>query len=316
MQHDKDIWIIVFDDDTELYLLETSLYFYNLFDETTPINIIINELDYYKCESICNRLYALNLSIPITIYHADELLSESELIEIKKIKNKMEGFDGFGWIVQQYLKLIIHRKSKSEYSYILDCKNIPIKQNAIEMISDYHSFEGSGYDGTSYYNDFKIHLRARGILKDNSHCPKSVMTPFIFKNSILKCMDTDLDIFNKIFSSVRDPNMNYKSNVPLVSEIILYYSYIRGNRDKFAKHTYKNINWHIENSIIFDIMAKNSSFEDLVYAARTYDSLDLCTIKFENMYYISVHRHVLKNSDNFKKFVNFIKRVKNTHHMT
>lgn len=316
MKTDSDIWMVVFDDEVELYLLETNLYFYNLFNETAPINVIINELDYHVCESISNRLSELDLSISLTIYHADEILTESEFEEIKKFKTRLKSFEGFGWIVQQYLKLLIHRKSTKQCSYIFDCKNIPIRKGAIDNVTDFHNFEGSGSDGSLPYNDFKLYLQGKGILKDKSHSPRSVMTPFIFETSVLKRMDIDLDIFQIIFSSIINPDINYRSTIPLVSEIILYYAYIACKREHITKEKQKHINWHVESEDIFKIMEKHSTFESLIRDIKTRNSPKLCTVEFENLFYVSIHRHMLKNNNYFNKFKKFIERVKNSHRMS
>lgn len=292
---EKDIWMVVFDNEYELLLLEQAIYAYDRLGEKTPINIIINEFDNQICCKIQEHILSFENNLDLRIYFPTDLLYKDELERIfKRIELAKEvHYQGIGWVVQQYLKLAVYRKSTAVYSYILDCKNIPVKKNAIELLGDAHTFED--FDGTFIYDDYKMLLIEKGLIKSLQIPQRSVLTPFIFKNSVLRDMHKEIDVFGLIFLNIN--SSKDLISLPLVSETILYNCYENFKRKYVFEEEFsqKARNWNISENIPNKPWHSSMvTFKDWLEHMREKYSFDYCYLKYDKICFITIHRRILE----------------------
>lgn len=315
----KDIWYVTYDNFIELIFLEEALNAYNTFHEPHEINVIVNEYLESTAIKIRNRIKALPQdNIKLKVYIPSDILTVEELKKIKKTQDFFD-FPGFGWITQQYLKLAIYRKSNAKFSYVFDCKNIPVKPNAIEHVSNNHNFSPNPLPNSGFDN-YKNYLRNLGILKNKDlvYAHRAVNTPFIFNNKILHSMFNTLDVFSLIFLHYKflddwEEFQNFLSLGILVSEIILYYSYIDyQGLDVDTDSNTPSINHWIQDGIKRPWMT-NLNLEDWI-RQHNYDHddgfVDFPVLPYNITYYITAHRRQLEQElledptlQRFKKFI-------------
>lgn len=330
---DKDIWYVVYDDEYELLMLEEALNAYNYFGEKTPIHIVVNELKYPVAERIRRRLqYYPTDNIDVTIHIAQEILTDEEFDLITKVK---QGFDfpGFGWVVQQFLKLSTYRKSNAEFSVIFDSKNIPIRENAIERVNDAHIFTpANGEKNLEFFYLFTKLLLDSKILdlsanNKNFKLHGAPSTPFIFKNSELKNMHNDLDVLRLIFCDIKyiDRGIMYHTRVTDAArihpcEIRLYYAYTKYNREVFEnKNSYYPNNYFVNR--YFEKSKDDATLLPWILSDNLFDWWEkdhnaLLPGPIEYIDYITVHRFVMNelkdfpnNVELFKKFIRKTVRI-------
>lgn len=317
----KDIWYVTYDNSIELIFLEEALNAYNKFHEPHEINVIVNEYLESTAIKIRNRIKALPQdNIKVKVYIPSDILTAEELKKIKKTKDFFD-FPGFGWVTQQYLKLAIYRKSNAKFSYVFDCKNIPVKPNAIEHVSNNHNFAPNPLPNSGFDN-YKNYLRDLGILKNKDlvYKHRTVNTPFIFNNKILHSMFDTLDVFSLIFLHYNflddlEEFQNFLSLGILVSEIILYYSYIDyQGLDIDTDSNTPSINHWIQDGIKRPWMT-NLNLEDWI-RQHNYDHddgfVDFPVLPYNRTYYITAHRRQLEQElledPTLQRFKNFIRR--------
>lgn len=178
----REIWTVVFNDETELFLLKMQLESLIIHNNTFKYNIIINEydsspvLDYLKSEDF-NMLIEAS-SFPIEIFKRQDILSDHEVTEN-------------GYVDQQLLKLFCHYKTDVEEIVILDPKNIAMWNNPIDLVKPYAQLKKLIH----FHNCFSECIERWH--KEKIVFPRPYYTPYLFKKQILIQLEKDFETRKK-----------------------------------------------------------------------------------------------------------------------
>ena len=173
---DKDLWVVTFDDDEELFLLKKQIESLILWNYKLDYNIIINDSNHDKVVEkmrlcgILELIDAAKKNFNTTIYERKDFISD------KEAKDN-------GYISQQFLKLQVYKKSTKEQHIILDCKNIILDPNILYNLEPKVLLDAPQVFIGCY--DYFTRIWHRG-----KHKPvRSPSTPFIFEKNILKKLE-------------------------------------------------------------------------------------------------------------------------------
>ena len=174
----RDIWVVTFDNDEELFLLKKQIESLILHGNTLTYNIIINSSDDIAVRLKMKRSGILKLltmsNFDYNIFKRSQFLAEDEWMTSQKRDN---------YISQQLLKLQIYRRSLAKEHLILDSKTILLNSKALEIK------EPNG-DISSPINFFGCYEYFTKIWHNSNSIPvKGTATPFLFKNNILESLE-------------------------------------------------------------------------------------------------------------------------------
>ena len=186
----RDIWVVVFHNDEELWLLEKQLQGLILHKNLYDYNIIINETgpaaDHckFRINDILERNNDPGFNIKV-FFRNDFFHQFPDCMRV--LDNTPEA----GWIHQQVLKLLVYSASDKDEHIILDAKNIPIKDYCIDLVDS--SFELiTDEKPAPWFHGFELFLKDKlNIVGD----PISIfcITPFLFDHKTLAHMHQVLD---------------------------------------------------------------------------------------------------------------------------
>jgi len=218
----RDIWVVVFNDIEELWLLEQQLHGLILHKNLYDYNIIINEtgLAADHCKFRINDILERNQDPGFNIkvfFRNDFFYQFPDCIQV------LENTQGLGWIHQQVLKLLVYSASDKKEHIILDAKNIPITDYCIDLLDS--SVHLNEYFNILEFHNFELFLKKKLNLIDD---PVSIscVTPFLFDHITLTHMHQVLD-YSEFFVN---------SPLFLPSEFSLYVNFLK------SQHLQINLN--------------------------------------------------------------------------
>lgn len=207
---DRDIWVVVFQNELELWLLEKQLAGLILHKNLYSYNIVINEVGFKQdeCLDAVNAILRKHrCDFEINVFTFSQLIDgEEDCIKIAKQTAN------FGWINQQLCKLLIYKFTKHAESIILDAKNIPINDYCIDRID-------LNLDVVCQADNSVDFMPFEKLICEKLQIEKPIifiyLTPFYFERHILQKMHKDLD-YSEFF---------FVSDTVYPSEFLLYESY-------------------------------------------------------------------------------------------
>ena len=167
---DRDLWVITFDHDDELFLLNKQIESLIYYENKLDYNIITNCTDHNKILEKMSDLGILG-SLESAPFNYN-IFSQTDFLSEKEINDQ-------GYINQQLLKTQVYKKSNTNTHIILDCKNIILDSEILEnlgpkvLLTRPHVFLGCYEYFTRLWHKGK-QLPLRGA-----------STPFIFEKSLL-----------------------------------------------------------------------------------------------------------------------------------
>jgi hypothetical protein len=209
----RDVWVVVFHNDEELWLLEKQLQGLILHKNLYDYNIIINETgpaaDHckFRINDILERNQDPGFNIKV-------FLGEEFFHQFPDCMRVLDNTPAAGWIHQQVLKLLVYSASDKDEHIILDAKNIPIKDYCIDLVDS--SFELNKGENIPAFHGFELFLKDKlNIVGDPISI--SCITPFLFEHKTLVHMHQVLD-YSEFF--VNSPSF-------LPSEFSLYVNFLK-----------------------------------------------------------------------------------------
>jgi len=178
MQNNRDIWVVIFDDNEELFLLKKQIESLILFKNTLTYNIIINADNVRNVRKKMKKIGILNLletaKFSYNVFSKFNFLKQTEQYTTQKRD---------GYISQQLLKLQIYRRSYAKEHLILDSKTIILNPLAI-TIDEPNRDISRPINFFACYEYFINKWHNGNIIST-----KGTATPFLFKNNILESLE-------------------------------------------------------------------------------------------------------------------------------
>jgi hypothetical protein len=242
----RDIWVIVFDDDEEIFLLKKQIQSLILYKNTLTYNIIINcsnDIEVrkkFKKQGITALLDTAKFEC--NIFKRSDFLTNDDCTTPHTRDN---------YICQQLLKLQIYKRSRSKEHLVLDSKVILLNSRILNVnepnrdISYPINFYGCyDYFITEWHNGSIIPV-------------KGTATPFLFKRDVLESLEQYFSSKNQYFETLKKvfyvkskkvekiaiaKNPNFKNSPDCLSEFLIYSLFEKKiNSDNITVPKKKNI---------------------------------------------------------------------------
>jgi hypothetical protein len=276
----RDIWTVVFNDEQELFLLKKQIESLIHYNNTLNYNIILNE---NNCDIITQKLDLLGITnllntakFKVDVFTRQDFLSDEEA-DTGNIPCQ-------GYLVQQMLKMQVHKKSLCDEHVILDAKNIIVKDNFLESCpgaltrkSPLHFFDCYNYYCKLWH-------------KGKKRLVKGTNTPFIFKRAILEDFEREfktrndfINIFKTLYGNSSDGAVFHSH---IFSEFIVYDLF-----EQYITKDYTSINNQDH------IIARVEDFH--------FNKNSMYYYKLDSIGIIALHRSIVKEH-NIKKANNFL----------
>jgi hypothetical protein len=182
-----------------------------------------HSIEKFVVSPVVHHVYVQDDLIPLETW--ENMLSpiykkNTLVLSHNKIKKYTASTKILGWIHQQYIKLMLASEMPDEYVLSLDSKNVFC--NSIDIEKYYYGYEGqygidvdiytSELEWTTYWKEWVRLIEVETKIKSpNQQFP---CTPFVFKNSSLKKMNSCIDI-KGLFNKAAEKEI-------IVSEYLLY----------------------------------------------------------------------------------------------
>ena len=192
----RDIWVVTFDDDAELFLLKKQIESLIIHSNKLTYNIIINSsLSHNKTvrkKMKQNGLYKLleTANFNYNIFKRSDFLAEGEHVT---------SLNRDDYIAQQLLKLQIYKKSQFKEHLVLDSKNILLNSKSLE-INEPNEDISLPINFFACYEHF-IKLWHKG----NMIPVKGTFTPFLLKSNILESLELHFGTREKYIKALTQP---------------------------------------------------------------------------------------------------------------
>ncbi len=284
----RDIWTVVFNDDQELFLLKKQIESLIHYNNTLNYNIILNE---NNCDIITQKLDLLGITnllntakFKVDVFTRQDFLSDEEA-DTGNIPCQ-------GYLVQQMLKMQVHKKSLCDEHVILDAKNVIVKDNFLESCpgaltrkSPLHFFDCYNYYCKLWH-------------KGKKRLVKGTNTPFIFKRAIL-------EDFEREFKTRNDFIKIFKTLYGNSSEVMQYLSSIVP--PDFHSHIFSEFIVYdlFEQYITKDYTSINNQDHIIKRVEDFHFNENSMLIKLDSIGIIALHRYIVKEH-NIKEANNFL----------
>jgi hypothetical protein len=223
----RDIWVVVYNNNAEVWLLSQQLRSLIRLKNKMPYNIVINHNDEKARET--EALFAKHkiseligqAKFPIRIFYEDEIIpSQYSLANIN------------GYANQQLIKLQVYKRSPCNEHIILDAKNIFLD---LDPIKNYKPRNVS----TPMISQHFIPCYETSLNRwHKGQKPKKiipVLTPYLFKKSVLRALEEDFESTDEYFQWISQPFestklwrwhpylfQNYHKTTFCLSEFVIY----------------------------------------------------------------------------------------------
>lgn len=246
----RDIWVIIFDNDEEIFLLRKQIESLIKVNNSLSYNIIINEFNTYSTRKKLKRSGIISL-LKLANFKT-KIYDMCDIVDIEFLHQSQ------GYINQQILKLQVHTQSNCNEHMILDAKNIITSRYILDTFSPSRHTPPNTFFGCYEYCIQKWH---NGKLIN----VRPFETPYLFKRYILEAMQGSFQSKNKYFRALRSKyeakqkpfkllNKKTKNKVACISEFYMYNIFEQRYDRNYTEYLgpAAKINWIFNENFLID----------------------------------------------------------------